>query len=196
MTRIGIGYKKGAKIARFERALQNPVRALKQIGALAVSESQAAFRAQRLGRDTWKPRAEVNRFGIIADFHAGKSEPPSRRFQTRPALRDTGRLASSIAFRVDHDSVVIGSNLPYASVHHTGGEVESMPITEDVQSRLADWLKGQNSERRKQLGHLLNKNLTGTTLKMEVPERPIVALTDQLIADVREVVGVEIFEVR
>lgn len=192
-----IGYRKGAKMERFEKNLANPARALKQIGALAVSESQLAFRKQRLGDTAWEPRSKINVFGIIADFAAGKSVPPARRFQSRPALRDTGRLASSIAASVSGKFVTIGSNLPYASVQHTGGEVESMPITEDVQLRLGAWLlKVDDDEIFGRLAFLLHKKYRGTTLTMEVPERPIVAITDTLIADAKEVIGVQIFEVR
>ena len=67
--------------------------------------------------------------GIIADLHAGKKVPAARRLEPRPALRDTGRLANSIAFRVAGDSVEVGSNVEYAGTHHHGGETESKPIT-------------------------------------------------------------------
>lgn len=192
-----VTFKKGAKIERWEKKLDNPKQALKQIGELAVAESQAAFKEQQLGKDTWAPRGEVNVFGIIADFHAGKRSPPKRRFQDRPALRDTGRLASSIAAHVvSKDVVEIGSNLPYASVHHTGGEVESMPITSKVRVHLWAWLKTQGKDLKRRLGWVLNKKFRDKTLKMDVPKRPIVAVTKTLKADTKEVIGVAIFEVK
>jgi hypothetical protein len=78
-----------------------------------VAESQQSFRDQRFGSDAWEPRAPVNVFAIIADFHAGKKSPPQRRFESRPALRDTGRLAQSISWKlVGTDVVEVGSNLP------------------------------------------------------------------------------------
>ena len=98
MTRAG--FKKGAKIERWEAALKNPKKALTQIGALMVSESQRAFRAQKFGKDVWQERAVPNIYGIISDFHRGVSNPPKRRFEPRPALTDTGRLSKSIAFKV------------------------------------------------------------------------------------------------
>ncbi len=190
-------FKKGAKVKRWEKNLDNPQAALKQIGALMTAESQRAFKDQKFGKEPWQPRGQVNVFGIIADFHAGKRTPPARRFETRPALRDTGRLSASIAFKLLGSKVVeVGSNLPYAGVHHTGGEVESEPITESVQRLLGNWLKNKGSEFKNRLGVLLNKKLRGTTLKMDVPERPIVGITKQTLKDVQEAVGVKIMEAK
>ena len=190
-------FKKGAKVKRWEKNLDNPQAALKQIGALMTAESQRAFKDQKFGKEPWQPRGQVNVFGIIADFHAGKRTPPARRFETRPALRDTGRLSASIAFKLLGSKVVeVGSNLPYAGVHHTGGEVESEPITESVQRLLGNWLKNKGSEFKSRLGFLLNKKLRGTTLKMDVPERPIVGITKQTLKDVQEAVGVKIMEAK
>ena len=190
-------FEKGAKIERWERNLSNPQAALKQVGAMMVAESQRAFVNQKIGDKSWDARAPINVLGIIADFAAGKKTPPSRRFENRPALRDTGRLAASITFRVigAGDVVEVGSNLPYAAVHHRGGTVESKPITEQVRTALNDFLKGKGKQYRKRLGWLLNRKFAGKTLKQKVPARPIVAITDQTIADTREAVGVRIFEV-
>ena len=190
------GFQKGAKMERWERALANPTRTLKQIGAMMVSESQLAFQTQALGRKKWPARGPINTMGIIADFAAGKDSPPNRRFQTTPALKDTGRLMASIAFQVERDSVVVGSNLPYAQVHHTGGPVESETITEEVQDLLRKWLKGDGAPHAGKLGFLLNKNMTGTKLPGTVPERPLVGITQQTRDDIREIIGVEIFEIR
>jgi phage gpG-like protein len=189
-------FKPGAKIARWERNLENPSAALKAIGALMVAESQGAFKAQRFGGDVWRARGPVNVFGIIADFHAGKRAPAQRRFQTRPALQDTGRLRMSIAFQVSGDTVAVGSNLPYAAVHQEGGKSTSAPITEKVQQALWRWLKKQGSDLKAKLGFLLNKKYTGQTLEMTVPKRPFVGITRQTLRDVKEAVGVHIMEVR
>jgi len=188
-------FEKGAKIERMERNLDNPERALKQIGVMMVSESQTAFREQRLGDVAWQPRGKVNVMGIIADFAAGKKAPPARRFQTRPALQDTGRLAGSIAHRLVSSHVVeVGTNLPYAGVLHHGGEVESLPINQQVRDGLSRWLKGRGKEYREQLGWLLNEKFADQTIKMTVPKRPIVGITKQTIEDIRTTIGVKIME--
>lgn len=189
-------FKKGAKIERWERALENPSGALKQIGAVIVAESQRSFREQQHGQDKWVPRAPVNVYGILADFTKG-SKPPARRFERRPALRDSGRLANSIAFRLDgRMTVTIGTNLDYAPVLHFGGPIESEPVTGPVRRALWKWLKPKGSELKAQLGWLLNKKFKGETLKGEVPARPFVGITKSTIEDVRELIGVEIMEIR
>lgn len=190
-------FEPGAKVQRIEANLDRPNAALKQIGALMVSESQRAFKAQTFGKDAWQARAPVNVYGIIADFAEGKKKPPERRFQTRPALRDTGRLAASIAFQViGSDTVEVGTNLEYASVHQAGGRIESKKITPAVRKALWSWLKKQSKELKGQLGFLLNKKFENKSLVGDVPARPFVGVTDQTIEDVEETIGVRIMEVR
>ena len=191
----GAGFRKGAKIERFEAALANPTKALKQIGALMVAESQEAFVNQRFGKHVWPPRGAINVFGIISDF-ANDRLPPNRRFQTRPALSDTGALLGSIKDRISGNTVIVGSNKEYADKHHRGLETESEEITDDVARALWKWLKGGGSEYKRQLGWLLNRKFRNTKLKMTLPKRPIVGITDQTLADVEETIGVAIFEVR
>lgn len=191
-----VTFSKGAKVARIEQKLENPADALKQIGALMVAESQRAFKKQSHGGKPWEPRAPVNVFGIIADFHAGRQKPPQRRFERRPALRDTGRLSASINFRVSGKTVEVGSNLPYAHVHNQGGEVESKPINSEVRSALYDWLKTQKLAMRRRLGWLLNKKFRDQKLKMNVPARRFVAITKRTRETVRRAVGVEIMEIK
>ena len=191
-------FDKGDKWRRWDKNIKNPQAALKLIGALMVSESQAGFTNQEFGGVHWKPRAVPNVFGIISDFHLGKSKPFPRRFQDRPALVDTGTLKGprGISFSPHANYVEVGSNLPYAGVHHSGGQVESMPITEKVQMLMGEWLlKEEDDHVFDRMAPLLHKKWRDKTLKMEVPARPIVGITKQTIDDVQEAVGVEIMEV-
>lgn len=190
-------FEKGAKLERWERNFENPRRALRQIGILMVAESQRSFREQQHGRDKWPPRSDVNVFGIIADFAAGKRSPPARRFERRPALRDTGRLASSIAFKVYGRSVVeVGTNVSYAGVHQEGGVVESEPITSAVRRTLWKWLRNRDRALKRRLGWILNKKFQNQKIEGEVPARPFVGITKETIRNVRELLGLEIMEVR
>lgn len=187
---------KGAKIERWEQALANPSVALRQIGALMVAESQEAFRNQRFGGQAWPERRVPNVFGIIQDLYEGKKSIPKRRFEARPALRDTGRLAASIAWQlVGTDAVEVGSNLPYAADHQVGGKVQSKPLNEQVRAGLNAFLKTRTGKKwRPQLGWLLNKKFAGKSIEQTVPARPFVGITDQTIADVQEAVSVKIME--
>jgi phage gpG-like protein len=188
-------WEKGAKLERMERALANPVAALRQIGALMVGETQATFRNQGLGAQRWPPRHVPNVFGILADFHAGRT-PPARRFQPAPVLRDTGRLSGSIAYELmGRMSVRAGTNIDYAEVHQHGGRVESVAIDSQVRSRLWAWLRRRPRALRKQLGWLLNKKFRDRRLSMTVPARPFVGVTADTVRAVEQIVGVTILEV-
>lgn len=191
-----VTFQKGAKVGRMERNLANPHAALTQIGVLMVAESQRAFKAQQFGAKKWDQRAPVNIFGIIADFHQGRRKPPARRFQRRPALRDTGRLASSIAFEVIGNTVEVGTPLDYAEVHQTGGEVESKPLTGQVRRNLWRWLKTQNAELKRRIGWVLNRKFKDETLTATVPARPFLGITPETRKAVDKVVGVQIMETR
>ena len=185
----------GDKMRRIGRNLVNPKAALKQIGAMMVAESQRAFKVQKRGKHKWAARAPINVYGIIADFHQGKRTPPNRRFESRPVLRDTGRLAASISFQLRGRMVVeAGTNLGYANTLHRGGKIASKPITAQVKDLLGRWLKGKGSEYAGRLGFLLNKR-DGEVLTGKVEARPIVAITKSLREDVKEAVGVKIMEV-
>jgi len=189
------GFDKGAKVGRWEAGLDNPEAALKQIGALMVAESQRAFKLQAFGKARWAPRAVPNTYGIIADFALkGRASPPNRRFEPRPALRDTGRLSKSIAFSVAGNTVTVGTNLDYASVLHSGGQIESKPVTQDVKDKLARFLKGKGRQWASKLGHIFQIK-TGDTKKGTVEARPFIGITKQTLDDVKEAVGVAIFEV-
>lgn len=187
-------FKPGAKLRRISRNVENPSAALRQVGALLVASSQAAFRDQEFNRRQWPARAPVNVFGILADLSAGR-KPPNRRLQTRPALRDTGRLQASISFQLVGDSAVeVGTVLPYAAVHQRGGPVQSATITSGVQKALARWLKGKPSNVVKRLRPLTNPQYTGKRLNGEVPARPFIGLTPDNRRDIREAVGIRIVE--
>lgn len=190
-----VTFRPGAKVKRLEKKLAEPKEALKQIGVMLVAESQAAFKAQEFNRRRWPARSSVNVFGIIADFHQGRRKPPARRFETRPALRDTGRLASSIAFQISGNVVEVGTNLAYAAVHQTGGETESKPLTAKVQEAIGRWLKSQPDEMQERLGWLTSPNATDETLRMRVPARPFIGLTAKSRKDIRKTLGVKVFEV-
>lgn len=186
-------FDEGDRVRRWIRDLDKPERALKQIGFLMVAESQAAFKRQTFGRKKWDARAPINVYGLIADFSLPRT-PPGRRFDNRPALKDTGRLSSTIDYDfLGAKEITVGSNLDYSGVLNFGGPIESKPITEAVQSRIARWLKTQSKIIRAKLSWLTFPSMTGKTLKGEVQPRPFVGLTDQTVDDIIDVLGSDLF---
>jgi phage gpG-like protein len=126
---------------------------LRGIGVLALAQAQEAFAEQRLGDQAWpgrypnQPDPPVNIAGILGDFLEGKSVPPTRRFERRKAGIDTGMLlrsltpAKAIAFEGGKAAVVVGSSLPQAPSVQFGGKGKPMPVTPQVKTLLAAFLK-------------------------------------------------------
>jgi len=186
-------FDEGEKMRRWVSNTDNPERLLKQIGILMVSESQGSFKAQQFGKIKWPSRGPVNVFGILADLSNGKI-PPQRRFERRPALVDTGRLRSTIAFRtVGKKEVEIGSNLDYSGVLNFGGTSESVPITDAVAARLYRWIKTKPKDVKRELGWLFNRKFRGKTLKTEIPARKFVGFSQQTVKDIDSIVAPNLF---
>jgi phage gpG-like protein len=194
-------FDEGEKMRRWSANLDNPEQALNAAGLIMVSAYQAAFANQRFGKHRWKQRGKKNTFGIIADFAAGLKAPKSRRFERRPVLMDTGYaggLVSTISHRILGGEVLeVGANKPYADTHQTGGTSTSKKITEDVQHLLWQWMKttADGKRRKKSLGWLLNKKFRGTELTTQVPARPFIGMTKQLMKDIQETIGTKVMEI-
>jgi phage gpG-like protein len=154
---------------------REPAPILEAWGLFLVGKTQAAFRAQARGGESWPARAVPNKLGILADLAQGKT-PPSRRWDPRPGGIDTGRLRSSIAYRVEGQVVTVGSALDYASDVQQGGP-RTLPIPRKA---LAEWLRSlkdpeQKEQARAAFGPLLSRGSFTTT----VPPRPFLLLTDE-----------------
>lgn len=162
---------------------ENPaIGALKQIGATLTSSAQRRFRTQRFGENEWLPRAVPNIAGIISDLTAG-STPPDRRFTSRPALSDTGRLRGSITWRlIDSKTVQVGSNLEYAGRAQFGGE-STLPITQQVKTGLADLIR-----RGKDINGVLAALMNEDSVTITVPARIYVGIDDDDERDIARIV--------
>jgi len=182
---------------------RHPEPLLRSIGAYVVGTAQRAFREQGRPAGSWRPRGVPNIAGILRDFHDGRPEPVADRFRARPALIDSRDLRNSIASEVSGNAVIVGSNLPYAPLHQFGAEnVETDPITEEFQTWLAAFLTRQvgrvkraagsegadlvRSQLNKDLGWLLNPNLVGETLEINIPARPFLDVLPEDEAHIRE----------
>lgn len=195
----------GGKVARLIGNLDKPEKALKQIGALLLAQSQKAFRNESWDGKRWPARRVPNVFGIIADFSLdGRASPPKRRFESSPVLKDTGRLRQSMSFAlVGKDSVDVGTNMSYASVHNFGGPVESLPITRTVQEKLAKFLKRtagkvplKSNLYAGVLERLLRPSMTGKTLKAKVPARQFVGINKEAVERIHQLVGIHVMEAK
>lgn len=164
--------------------IKNPSGALVAIGARLVADSQRAFSVQAFGTFKWESRYPrqsepwINFAGGLSDLNRGKPVK-DRRFDRRPALRDSNALFNSIAPRtVSPREVEVGSSLPYASQQHLGLESRqrirpSAIPTLDRQLRRAKGKKREGLEK-------LRARLSGTDqLITDIVERPIVGLTDE-----------------
>lgn len=171
--------------------LIRPGKVLERIGAILEAGSQDAFLEQAFGDFRWPGRypnqadPHINVAGALGDFAKGRSEPKSRRFDRRPALRDTGALLGSIRSQVVSDEVVeVGSTLPYAAMHQFGG-TSSIPIDKATKQRIVKWLlKPAGEPHRGNLSPLLTKD----TLDTEVVQRPFLGVTDEMETDIHDTV--------
>lgn len=138
-------FDEGTRLGALRGLFSNPRFLLEQIGALALSETMAAFRNQRFGNVPWKSRGETgmnpNWPAIIRDLAQGGT-PPSRRFDDRPALVDKNILGRSFSWKIiRQDTVEIGTMHRYADALHAGLPTKTDVVTKSVQQRLYEWMK-------------------------------------------------------
>jgi phage gpG-like protein len=197
-----IAFESGSAIRALEDALENPRALLEDIGRLMVTKTERAFREQRRGEEDWPPRMVPNVPGIVADLAAGRN-PPSRRFDERPAGVDTRNLARSISFEVtDGLTVEFGTTVPYAGAVQEGGE-RRIEVTDTVRANLTKYLrrqrgvakrpaKGERGERNKRdaeiskgLGFLFSVD----QITVDAQPRPFVMVTDEDVIEISELVA-------
>lgn len=153
------------ELDRFVARLENETRVpLDIMGGRLATSSQKAFTDQQFGDFSWPARyfgkgdPFVNVAGAIEDLTTG-ARIKSRRFETRPALTDTGTLFKSITHEVKSGTEVqVGSPLEYAA-DHQHGKSRSMPVTQTVKDNLAKWLKKGD--------RVVGKSVTGKTTQFD-----------------------------
>jgi len=188
MPREDVGVKRlptGALIT-LRRKLERPETLMKQIGAFLLADAQKAFKEERLGNIRWPARypsqrdPKVNIAGIVSDFIQGRVRPPKRRFQDRPALRDTSNLLRSLsnrgkAIRTGSLFVEVGTTIQYAPQHQWGGE-SKQAVNQNVKKLLAGFLKKKaNKKYRERLGFLFQRD----ELRTKINQRPFLGITTE-----------------
>ena len=170
---------------------------LKTIGKEMEIESHRAFlnTEQKFGDWIWPPRyggipspSKINYAGALQDLTDGP-KVQNRRFNDRPALKDSGLLSKSIQHEVLGNSRVrVGVTGPaarYAGFHQWGSD-EVGPSTQDIPSDAIDKLDAQiddetNEERLDGL-HALRARLArnGSVLTTQIQHRPFLGVTEEM----------------
>lgn len=199
------------EIKKFQAVLKNPEAILKQIGVVLLGEAQKAFREQALDDEKWPARyggkvPHVNVAGLISDFIAGRSNPPARRFQPRPAGIDTGMtlrsLTPSKAITTIPYTVQVKSNTDGAAALQNGA-ITTQLLTKQVKKRLAEWMKHSRRRAKRErgraqpmrmedaaaqsLGWLFSKK----SLKTHSVPRPFLGITREAEAKIIRITGGE-----
>ena len=143
--------------------LKDPDRILHAIGAYAVARARRSFDEQAAPDGTpWPQRypnqAEqhtLNVAGAIADLENGDRIKP-RRYESRPAGRDSGTMMNRITYEVSGGEVRVGSDVPYARRFQEGGE-STQPLNSTIEANLIKVLKKSRTKakrRARQRGEL------------------------------------------
>lgn len=197
MIRIRATPEKAAAIRAMLRG--EPARLLNPIGAIMLATAQRAFREQGLGNVKWPERypgqtPKLNVAGAVADLATG-SRIKQRRYEARPAGRDTGEMMNRLTFRVQGNVLQVGSDTPYAAKFHGGG-TSSQPVTGAVKSNLAALLRRIRKRNRKagRGGKSIEEQRLGflfrvTKLDTSSPARPFVGVTDDARAQIEDAIA-------
>ncbi len=177
----------GVEGARFQvKTLGNLQRVLSQVGILVRSKARSRFRTQGQPPNSWPERMTPNVPGIVSDLNQG-SNPPARRFQSRPAGIDTGRLSKDVNFRVSKNTLTVGSSLDYAGTINFGGttRVVLRPVG---RRQLWMWLQSLSRRKRRELGRELGWLFQKPEFNVRVRPRPFLTLTKEEVAEIEETV--------
>lgn len=171
---------------------------LKTLGSMVVSMSQDAFQKQEWDGKAWPARypgqspPKVNIAGLVSDLAQGGSVK-SRRFQDRPALKDTGALLASVvssrANEPEEDRIEVGAGpeVPYAALHQEGGESKQR-ITKEVRRGLWRFLKQKRGDERRAFSKKLGWLFAFEELETTVVQRQFIGVTEQLEEDLARTV--------
>ena len=206
----------GEKVGSLASNAQTPKAILWATAAILTAGARLSFVEE--GRDPegkWPKRAVPNIAGIFADFSRGRPAPLERRFETGQTLVDTGDLLKSVQdpeeaeVDLNTNEVIVRSKLTYAAKQQKGADDELVGvITEDFQKWLLKFVmkdvrairQGFGSEAadvafaafEKSMGFLLNPNMIGTEIRIDIPARPFLEITPQDIQEISDMLGVRI----
>lgn len=193
-------------LARFREYLHAGAEtALKRIGVHLVAQAKKAFSEQRFGAIQWPERypnqvgGKLNIAGAVDDLKSGP-RIKSRRYDARPAGRDTGEMMRRLTFRVAGGALEVGSDVPYAQKFHAGG-ISRQPLTRDFFRNLAQFLRTKRGGAKRRARHDGTLGPRGGTPKMleeirlawlfnetyletKSPPRPFLGFTREILSDI------------
>jgi len=168
---------------------------LHRIGTFVVSEFMQRIQQQRIGDKPMEARGSsdqdyANIAGIIRYLQRGQGSPniPSRYFERRPALVDTGRLRNSITYNIKGGTKIeVGPTVKYAKKQILG-ESETFPGAgkggdRTVREGLKRYLK-RNKDKRKALGWLFSRD----EVEIKPKARNFIEPTDDLQRDIQGII--------
>lgn len=104
-----------AELARVRARLANMLPVMRSIGQTLRTNVDLGFRGEHDPWDrAWRPLS--------------RRTLAQRRGTSAQILRDTGRLANSMTYRADRNSVSVGTNVEYAEDHQFGVPARRVPI--------------------------------------------------------------------
>lgn len=153
------------KIRALKKRLGDPAVLMKMLGVIVAKQAQRSFEDQALGSDSWSPRyrgteagkePSINIAGSLQDFASGRKAPKARRFQTSPALMDSGILRRSVSpgnsvKLLSTHSVEVGVTgvAQYYAPHQQFGIPSSQEVTEDALQNYTEWRRTLRQKRQK-----------------------------------------------
>lgn len=185
-----------ATAAQLEALLREPDRVLEIVGHVAMARARRCFSDQRAPDGTpWPPRYPgqdsdpLNVAGALADLASGPRIKP-RRYDQRPAGRDTGDLLGRLTFQVAGGELQVGSDVPYAERFHAGGE-STQVIDTTIRRNLAQLLRTKRRAAKRRMRDFPGVRITPTVEQRRLgpvfstrywtttsPARPFVGLND------------------
>ena len=146
--------------------------AMREVGRNLVELRRARFlRSQGPNRVPWK--AKVPR-------KDGKNLP----------LVVSGRLRDSLAHRLEGNTLLIGSDLPYAGIHEFGGQIEQFAYSRKVAFRSAGGrslfaqTRGKGKPKRVEL-----RPVTFGARILQIPARPFLAADGEDRAEIEDIIA-------
>lgn len=134
----------------------------RQLLALAVATEKR--------RPMMKDIAATMHFAVMENFRSGgRPKWLGLKYRQGKPLDNTGTLRKSINEYFDNDTALVGTNLPYAAIHHFGGKT-SPHVIKPVTAK-ALYFNGRFAK---------SVNHPGS----EIPARPFLMLTDEDKADI------------